>query len=241
MLDSQLLFPARLTATSTAQPGLPTVIASTTVPVSSAVAGSTLYYHQDGLGTVTELTDTNGNVAKAYAYDAYGNLLESPGTVEQPYTYTGREFDSESGLYYYRARYYDAATGRFLQKDPIGFGGGSLNLYSYVGSSVPNRIDPFGLIDTVSEAIKRAAARGDVGELEALLEATGNQAAKSAIDRLRSRATDIIAKECKGSINREFPEQLRQKTLEEIFELAKKGDESARTAKKLLSDLRFKK
>jgi YD repeat-containing protein len=84
------------------------VIASTTVPVSSAVAGSTLYYHQDGLGTVTELTDTNGSVVKAYAYDAYGNLLESPGTVEQPYAYTGREFDAESGLYYYRVRYYDA-------------------------------------------------------------------------------------------------------------------------------------
>ena len=46
-------------------------------------------------------------MAKAYAYDAYGNLLDSPGTVEQPYTYTGREFDSEAGLYYYRARYYD--------------------------------------------------------------------------------------------------------------------------------------
>lgn len=190
---------------------------------------------------MTELTDSTGSVAKSYAYDAYRNILESPGTVNQPYTYTGREFNSESGLYYFRARYYNAGMGRFLQKDPIGFRGGSVNLYSYVGNSVPNRIDPFGLIDTVSEAIKRAAARGDVGELEALLEATGNQAAKSAIDRLKSKAADIIAKECKGSINREFPDQLRQKTIEEIFELAKKGDESARTAKILLSDLRFKK
>ena len=145
VLDSQLLFPARLTATSTAQPGLPTVIASTTVPVSSAVAGSTLYYHQDGLGTVTELTDTNGSVVKAYAYDAYGNLLESPGTVEQPYAYTGREFDAESGLYYYRVRYYDAPTGRFLQKDPISFLGGDANLYTYVGGRPVLFTDALGL------------------------------------------------------------------------------------------------
>jgi YD repeat-containing protein len=46
-------------------------------PIAVTKAGSTFYYHQDGLGTVTELTDINGAVAKAYAYDAYGNLLES--------------------------------------------------------------------------------------------------------------------------------------------------------------------
>jgi hypothetical protein len=48
-----------------------------------------------------------GATAKSYSYDAYGNILESPGTVEQPYTYTGREFDAERGSTYYRARYYD--------------------------------------------------------------------------------------------------------------------------------------
>ena len=61
-------------------------------PIAVTKAGSTFYYHQDGLGTVTELTDSNGAVAKAYAYDAYGNILESPGTIEQPYTHTGRVF-----------------------------------------------------------------------------------------------------------------------------------------------------
>jgi YD repeat-containing protein len=54
-------------------------------PIAVTKAGSTFYYHQDGLGSVTDLTDTNGNVAKAYAYDAYGNILDSPGTVNQPY------------------------------------------------------------------------------------------------------------------------------------------------------------
>ncbi len=116
-------------------------------PIAVTKSGSTFYYHQDGLGTVTELTDTNGAVAKAYAYDAYGNMLESPGTVEQPYTYTytGRELDQETGLYYYRARYYDAATGRFLQQDPLRLGGGSVNLYGYVLNSPVGFTDPSGL------------------------------------------------------------------------------------------------
>ena len=85
----------RATFASTTPLGTPLVVASATVPTTTPVADGTLYYHQDGLGTVTELTDINGSVAKAYAYDAYGNILESPGTVEQPYTYTGREFDQK--------------------------------------------------------------------------------------------------------------------------------------------------
>ena len=114
-------------------------------PIAVTKGGSTYFYHQDGLGTVTDLTDSTGVTAKSYAYDAYGNILESPGTLEQPYSYTGREFDSESGLYHYRARYYDAATGRFLQKDPIGFVSGDLNLYGYVFNRPLTLRDPSGL------------------------------------------------------------------------------------------------
>ncbi|MCS6328970.1 MAG: hypothetical protein H8K06_18065 [Nitrospira sp.] len=116
-------------------------------PIAVTKGASTFFYHQDGLGSVTELTDSTGSVAKAYAYDVYGNILESPGTVNQPYTYTGRELDQETGLYYYRARYYDAASGRFLQKDPIGLGGGDVNFYNYVRNNPPRLADPFGLFD----------------------------------------------------------------------------------------------
>ena len=113
-------------------------------PIAVTKGGSTFFYHQDGLGSVTDLTDAAGATAKSYTYDAYGNILESPGTLEQPYTYTGREFDSESGLYYYRTRYYDAVTGRFLKKDPIGFLGGDLNTYSYVYQTPTFYNDPSG-------------------------------------------------------------------------------------------------
>ncbi|MEK6762401.1 MAG: RHS repeat-associated core domain-containing protein [Nitrospirota bacterium] len=149
-------------------------------PIAVTKGGSTFFYHQDGLGTVTDLTDATGVTAKSYSYDAYGNILESPGTLDQPYTYTGREVDSESGLYYYRARAYDSVTGRFLQKDPIlsptnqlmgeegmFFGRNiwllpayldetrMLNPYSVVFNSPVNFIDPEGLIPLVPCSIEQ--------------------------------------------------------------------------------------
>ena len=113
-------------------------------PIAVTKAGSTFFYHQDGLGTVTELTDSTGAVAKSYAYDAYGNLVDQTGTVDQPYTYTGGELDSETGLYYYRARAYDPIIARFFQVDPLGFDSGDVNLYTYVKNNPSNFIDPFG-------------------------------------------------------------------------------------------------
>ena len=65
--------------------------------------------------------------------------------MANPYTYTAREYDPETGLYYYRARYYDAAAGRFLQEDPFGFGAG-VNFYAYVNNNPINLIDPMGLL-----------------------------------------------------------------------------------------------
>ena len=65
--------------------------------------------------------------------------------TNNPFTYTGREYDAESGLYYYRARYYDPTIGRFLNEDPIGFAGGDMNLYAYVWDNPTNFVDPYGL------------------------------------------------------------------------------------------------
>ncbi|HEX7289295.1 MAG TPA: RHS repeat-associated core domain-containing protein, partial [Candidatus Angelobacter sp.] len=104
------------------------------------------YYEQDLLGSVTSLTDASGSVATGYGYSTFGNPAQDTGSLEQPYRYTGREWDSESGLYYYRARYYDSSSGRFLSEDPARNAGG-INYYAYVHNDATNSTDPLGLLD----------------------------------------------------------------------------------------------
>ena len=103
----------------------------------------TSYYHADGLGSIVKLTDPAGSVVHSYRYDAWGNI--EVGSATSGYAYTGREWDSETGLYFYRARYYDPVAGRFISEDPIGSSGG-VNLYDYVSGGPVTRVDPFGLI-----------------------------------------------------------------------------------------------
>jgi RHS repeat-associated protein len=106
----------------------------------------------DQLGSVRDVVDGNGAVVNHLVYDSFGNIeSESNGAVDFRFGYTGREFDEESGQYYYRTRYYDAGVGRFLSEDPISFKGGDANLYRYVGNNSTNVIDPTGLLGRVIE------------------------------------------------------------------------------------------
>ena len=101
-------------------------------------------YHSDGLGSIEVVSDVAASVDLAnYEYDAFGVLVNTSGTFDNAYTYTGRELDA-SGLYYYRGRYYLARIGRFLSPDPAGLAGGA-NTYAYVSSNPVNFVDPFGL------------------------------------------------------------------------------------------------
>jgi RHS repeat-associated protein len=107
----------------------------------SSTSGTHLYL-QDHLGSTTALTDATGNISTQMSYDAYGNSTSNSLTR---YGYTGRELDADTGLMYYRARWYDPQLGRFISEDPIGFSGGDVNLYGYVANSPEGRIDPTGL------------------------------------------------------------------------------------------------
>lgn len=118
------------------------------------VARATHYITRDGLNSTSEATDSAGSVIESYRYDVYGlpTIIDSLGNtlaasaINNRYLYTGREWEPETGLYYYRARHYDPNLGRFLQPDPIGYASG-MNLYQYVSSNPIGGFDPFGLYD----------------------------------------------------------------------------------------------
>jgi RHS repeat-associated protein len=103
------------------------------------------FYHADGLGSITALTDMRSRVVQSYEYSAFGVMKRHGGHVKQPYTYTAREWDKETGLYFLRNRYYDPYPGKFMTPDPIGFEGGDVNLYNYVRNNPIMFVDPYGL------------------------------------------------------------------------------------------------
>ncbi|GFO77183.1 hypothetical protein BPLS_P5462 [Bathymodiolus platifrons methanotrophic gill symbiont] len=107
-------------------------------------ADESYVYHADGLGSINQLTDSLGGIAQSYAYDSFGDIASTSGGLVNPYLYTSREYDEASGLYYYRARYYDAGLGRFVSEDPVTFPGGDFNQYKYALNNPVMFFDPDG-------------------------------------------------------------------------------------------------
>lgn len=99
----------------------------------------------DNQGTVRDVIDSDGNVLNHVTYDSFGQITsETISDTDFRFGYTGREFDEETGQYYYRARYYDASVGRFISEDTVGFSAGDTNLYRYVFNNSTNYTDPSG-------------------------------------------------------------------------------------------------
>lgn len=117
--------------------------------------GQVLWTLTDNQGTVRDLVDSTGTVQNHITYDSFGKITSQTNPVFKTiFAYTGREFDGETGQYYYRARYYDQNVGRFIGEDPIGFNAGDTNLYRYVANSPTNANDPSGLIiDTAADIV----------------------------------------------------------------------------------------
>jgi RHS repeat-associated protein len=113
-------------------------------PLAMLRSSATSYYQADGLGTITSLSSGAGSLAQTFTFDSFGKQTAASGSLVNPFQYTGRESDPETGLYYYRARYYDPNAGRFTNEDPTDFDGG-LNFYTYAANNPSSFIDPFGL------------------------------------------------------------------------------------------------
>jgi RHS repeat-associated protein len=174
----------------------------------------------------------------------------------RPNIEAGSSWENATGSVQYT---YRNASGRaeWLSRDPFIDDDGSdaevalgPNLYQYTLNNPLRYTDPFGLqaMDSVTNSVVQAMASGNPEAIEAALDAGGDAvspglqaSARAAVQRLRSKAADIISKQCKGSINQKFPGEMRDKTLQEINDLAKQGNKAAQTAKKLLTDKRFQK
>jgi RHS repeat-associated protein len=211
----------------------------------AASQSDTHVVYSDHLARPYKVLDRGGTTKWAAVLKAFDRTVSTDSLGGLHLGFPGQYYDAESGLWQNWHRMYDPTVGRYTQSDPIGLEGG-INTYAYVAHDPANRFDLTGLMDSVTTRINALAARGDVQSIRNLTEAMDlsaaqGQAARAAIDRLETSAADIIARELKGSVMREFPGQLRHKTLAEIIKGAQSGDRACKTAHKLLTDLRFKK
>ena len=103
------------------------------------------WYLTDHLGSIRAIADASGAIIDRITYDSFGAIVtESAPAAGDRIKFTGREWDAEAGLYYYRSRMYDPSSGRFLSEDQIGFAAGDFNLHRYVGNMPGAYRDPSG-------------------------------------------------------------------------------------------------
>ncbi|WP_278244411.1 RHS repeat-associated core domain-containing protein [Clostridium sp. BNL1100] len=131
----------------------------------------TMNYMYNGHGDVTSLIGENGAIQATYYYDAFGNITEQTGDVNNSVTYAGYQYDKETDLYYLNARYYDSKTARFLsedtytgeENDPL-----SLNLYTYCANEPVMYVDPSG-----HRTLEQGMSGDDVMDLQIKLSKLG--------------------------------------------------------------------
>ena len=124
------------------------------------------FYYSDGLGSIIASLNETGAVTQRYTYSPFGINGQSNDHTDHPFAYTGQRYDSDTGLYYYKARYYHASLGRFLSTDPVGYDD-QMNLYAYVANRPMGFRDPSGessyQLGLVFDAEAGSGARVEVG------------------------------------------------------------------------------
>jgi RHS repeat-associated protein len=168
------------------------------VPDAMVLTDGTVYrLITDHLGSVRLLVNAaTGEVVQRMDYDAFGRVLNDTNPGFQPFGFAGGLYDDETGLVRFGARDYDAYSGRWTAKDPILFGGGDSNLYSYIANEPINTIDPNGLF--AGAAFGPAIAAGLVllyaylqTELQELREQQNRKPACDGVDPERERCREV--------------------------------------------------
>jgi len=212
------------------------------------------FYHADGLGSIVALSDSTGKVVERYRYDTFGlptilgpgpdGLIDTPDDVTltesafgNPYLFTSREWDPETGLYFYRRRYYDSRIGRFLSEDPLGGDVAlpqSFNLYPYVSSNPLRFTDPFGLGFVADKTAEELKARLGQYLSDEQIQAMATAIERAGVIGLKDGYTlRFGSSEAKEEVVRRIFERLQQKAkkdpglqklLDEFLDAVRKAD-----------------
>jgi RHS repeat-associated protein len=144
-------------------------------------------YHFDATGHTVALTNSGKTMVNKYAYTPFGIIAGETEAIPQPFKYAGQHgvMAESNGLYYMRARFYDPAVKRFISEDPLGFNGGDLNLYAYVGNNPVMGVDPWGLC---AESPYKNPWKG----LEFGVKAAGVVMQYAAVTIIQDRAIDFV-------------------------------------------------
>ena len=129
------------------------------------------------MGSIISLTDGTGSAVGAYTRDSFGKDVSTADTLGNRYRYTAREWDSETGLYYYRARYYDPSSGRLVSEDSLEFIAGT-NFYAYVVNNPTNLIDPSGFSPKPVKPYRWRYCTGTEHGVQAILSGAGKEVRK---------------------------------------------------------------
>jgi RHS repeat-associated protein len=218
------------------------------------LGGATSYYHQNALWSVEAITDGTGAAVERYAYDAYGAITVMDGSfnpimpnpwgtphsaIGNPYLFTGQRLDEDTGIYYYKARYYDSVKGRFLQRDSLGYVD-SMNLYAYAGNRPTFFTDPFGesgvppwlSAATPEELRELQRLQRVLEELKRFREAGSGSGTSTAVqnlvrrtnEQLRRRLVDAIKGRFAAAASRQAAQQaLRQAAQQGLRQAAQQG------------------
>ncbi|MFZ5351437.1 MAG: penicillin-insensitive murein endopeptidase [Bacillota bacterium] len=163
--------------------------------------GSLSYFLQNAHGDVTALAAADGSILNSYSYDAFGNAISSNVTAENRFMYSGEQYDSITGEYYLRARFYNPVLGRFMQEDS--YRGDGLNLYAYVSNNPLRYVDPSGHGKKAQQYLSELGF--DIGKIDGIWGTMSSTATKA--------FQQIKGLKITGKIDKETLEKMRESVL----------------------------
>ena len=180
-----------------------------------------LFYHFENTGSIVRITDKSGKQVQKYEYDPYGNIIEAEGVIhDNPFRYSQKYYDIETGLYYYGARYYNPEYGRWLSEDPITaniFNWRDNNPYQFCYNNPNIFTDVWGMIVRESATYWGTGAAAEIGIdtfLFEVVESTGEDVGSKAL----SATGKYIEEKAAQWLKNEAPKAIIKQTTLDIAE-----------------------